>query len=154
MFSVAFNFTKNDIEFWSIKTLSKRLLANHVDFLPIKITSIKVSRNNVDFSIREIISRKIPGKNVNFSNMEIKLKKVRGKNVDISTSEITSKKYVEARRIFWPAKLRRKGTWKWRGNSSKFGLQCIDGISTSNRRQFDVVCPLEFWLASSSSPLL
>ena len=57
------------------------------------------------------------------------------------------KKYVEITWIFWPSKLRRKryvetmwifrsaklhwkSTWKWRWNSSKFGLHRIDVGST------------------------
>ena len=48
--------------------------------------------------------------------------------------------------IFRPSKLHRKSTRKWRGNSSKFGLRRIDVISTSNRRGFDVACPLGYYL--------
>ena len=44
------------------------------------------------------------------------------------------RKKVETTWIFWSAKLHRKSTWKWRGKLSKFALQCIDVISTSNRR--------------------
>ena len=40
-------------------------------------------------------------------------------------------KYVETTWIFRSAKLPRKSLWKWRGNSSKFGLGRIDVISTS-----------------------
>ena len=43
--------------------------------------------------------------------------------------------------IFRSAKLHRKSTWKWRGNSSEFCLRRIDIISTSIRRGFDVECP-------------
>ena len=58
---------------------------------------------------------------------------------------ITSKKYVEITWILRSAKLHQKSTWKWRRNLSKFGLRCIDVISTLNRHRFNVVCPLE-WL--------
>ena len=44
-------------------------------------------------------------------------------------SKLHQKKYVETTRIFQSTKLHRKCTWKWRGNSSKFGLQLIDVIS-------------------------
>ena len=57
-------------------------------------------------------------------------------------SKLHGKKCVETTWIFRSAKLHRKSTWKRRGNSSKFGLRRIDVISTSNRRRFDVVCPL------------
>ena len=57
-------------------------------------------------------------------------------------SKLHRRKYVETTWIFPPAKSHRKSTWKWRGNSLKFGLRRIDVISTSNRRGFDVVCPL------------
>ena len=40
-------------------------------------------------------------------------------------------KYVEKTWIFRSVKLPRKSLWKWRGNSSKFGLGRIDVISTS-----------------------
>ena len=59
------------------------------------------------------------------------------------TSKLHRKKYVETTWIFRSAKLHRKNTWKRRGNSSKFGLRCIDVISTSNQRRFDMVCPLD-----------
>ena len=66
---------------------------------------------------------------------------------------------METRWIFRPAKLVRKkyvgmsGYFDQQnyiekkvhgndGNSSKFGFRSIDVIPTSNRRQFDVVCPL------------
>ena len=57
-------------------------------------------------------------------------------------AKLHRKKYVETTWIFRPSKSHRKGTWKWRGNSSKFGLRRIDVISTSNGRGFDVVCAL------------
>ena len=44
------------------------------------------------------------------------------------------KKYEEPTQIFQSAKLYRKSTWKWRGNSSKFDLRRIDAISTWIRR--------------------
>ena len=56
-------------------------------------------------------------------------------------SKLHRKKYVETTRIFRLAKLHRKSTWKWRGNSSRFGLCRIDVISTLNRRRFDLVYP-------------
>ena len=54
-------------------------------------------------------------------------------------SKLHRKKYVETTRIFRLAKLHRKSTWKWRGNSSRFGLRRIDVISTLNRCRFDLV---------------
>ena len=57
-------------------------------------------------------------------------------------SKLHRQRYVETTSIFRPLKLHRKSTRKWRGNSSKFGLRHIDVISTSNRRGFDMVCPL------------
>ena len=86
-------------------------------------------------------------------------KKYVGKTWIFRPAKLHRKKYVETTWVFWPSKLRRKkyvettwifrsakfyrkSTWKWRGNSSKFGLQRIDVISTWNRRRFDVVCPL------------
>ena len=107
-----------------------------------EITSKKVRGSKVDFSTIEITSKKVRGNDVDFSTIEITSKKVRGNDVDFSTSEITSKKYVGTTWNFRPAKLHRKSTWKRRGNSSKFGLRRIDITSTSNRRRFDVACPL------------
>ena len=98
-----------------------------LNFLPMKIMSKKVSKNNVDISTIEIASKKVRGNNVDFSAIEITSKKVRRNNVDFLTIKITSKKYSEMRYF---------------ENSSKFGLRCIDIISTSNRCGFDVVCPL------------
>ena len=51
------------------------------------------------------------------------------------SAKLRQKKYRETTWIFWSAKLHRKSTWK-------FGLHCIDILSTSNRCGFDVVCPL------------
>ena len=134
MFAVAFNFTKNDIEFLSIKTLSKRLLANHVDFLPIKITSIKVSRNNVDFSIREIISKKY------LEKMSI-----------FRTWKLNWKKYVAKTWIFRPVKLRQKNTWrqgeffdqqnyveKVPENDVEILRNLVSNVSTEYRHRIDV----------------
>ena len=47
-------------------------------------------------------------------------------------------------------KLHQKSMWKWRGNSLKFGLQRIDVISTSNRRRFDMDCPLGIFFLKDS----
>ena len=49
-------------------------------------------------------------------------------------SKLRRKKYVETTKIFQSAKLHRKSTWKWRGNSSKLGLQRIHVILMSNWR--------------------
>ena len=59
-------------------------------------------------------------------------------------SKLHRKEYVETMWIFRPSKLHWKSTPKWRGNSSKFGLRRTDVIPTSNRRGFDVVCPLGY----------
>ena len=125
MFSLACNLTKDDVEFSFIKISSEKVLANNVDYSTNKITLKKVKGNNADLSTSEITS-----------------KKVRGKNVDISTSKITSKKNTWKQRVFLDQQnYVGKGTWKWRRNSSKYCLRCIDIISTSNR-QFNVVYPL------------
>ena len=57
-------------------------------------------------------------------------------------SKLCRKKYVETTWIFSLAKLHRKSTWKWRGNSRKFCPWRMHVISMSNRRPFDVECPL------------
>ena len=57
-------------------------------------------------------------------------------------SKLHREKYVETIWIFRSEKLHWKSTWKQCGNSSKFGLWHIDVLSTSNRRRFDVMCPL------------
>ena len=57
-------------------------------------------------------------------------------------AKLRQKKYLETTWIFRPSKLHQKSTQKWRGNSPKFVLRRIDVISTSNRRGFDMVCPL------------
>ena len=60
-------------------------------------------------------------------------------------SKLHRKKYVETTWNFRPSKLRQKITWKWRGNSSKFGrILRIHVISTSKWRRFNVECPLGF----------
>ena len=107
-------------------------------FRPSNIHWKKVRGNNVDFSIGEIISKNVRGNNVDFSTIEIPSKKdVEGTWI-FRPAKLHRKKYVETTWIFRPSKLHRKSTWKWRGNSSKFGLRCIDVISTSNRRGFDM----------------
>ena len=60
--------------------------------------------------------------------------------MDFSTIEITSKKQtnVGTTSTFQSPKLHQKSTWKWRRDSSKFGLPRIDVQSTLYRRQFDV----------------
>ena len=68
-----------------------------------------------------------------------------------SMSKITSifcslilrrRKDVETTWIFRPSKLHRKNTSKRSGNTLIFSFRRIDTISTSNRRQFHVLCPL------------
>ena len=120
-------------------------------------TALKKVRGNL-LTI-EITSNRVRGNNVNFLTIEITSKKVRGDNVDFWPSKSLRKTCVEITWIFRPRKLHRKNyvetTWifltsklheestrKWRGNSSKFGLQRINVISMSNRCGFDVVCPL------------
>ena len=142
MFSLDCNLTKNDVKFLSVKISPKKIGVNNVGFSTIKITSKKVSRNNVDFSTREITSKKKHGNNVDFLTIELCLKKYVEKTLIFRLLNLRREKYVETTWIFRSAKLHRKSTWKWRGNSSKFDLRRIDVIPTSNRRGFDVVCPL------------
>ena len=131
-----------NVDFSTIKITSKKLRGNNEDFLTIEITLKKVRGNNVHFSTIKITSKKLCGNNVDFLTIEITFKKVRGNNVHFSTREITSKKSnVGTTWIFWSSKLRRKSTWTRRGNSSKFGFQGINVISTSNRHWFNVVFP-------------
>ena len=54
-------------------------------------------------------------------------------------AKLRQKKYVERTWIFRLTKLHQRSMWKWRANSSKFGLSNIDVISTSNRHGFDMV---------------
>ena len=125
MFSLAFNFTKSDVEFLPNEISSKKVCANNVDFSTIEIISKKVRRKNVDisisedFSTSEITPEKVRGNNLDFLTIEIMSKKNRGNNVDLSI--ITSKKYVEITLKFVEIWFRR-----------------IDVISTLNRRRFDV----------------
>ena len=88
-------------------------------------------------------------------------KKVRVNNVDFSTNEITPKKKVERGEFLNHRNYIEKSTWKWCGKSLKFGLQCIDVISTWNRCWFHVVCPLggnlfitKHWESHGFSPTL
>ena len=83
----------------------------------------KVSRN---ISMKEITSKKARGSKVDFSTIKITSKKVHGNDMDFSISKITSQKYM-------------KMTWKFVEIWSSNGLHVI---STSNRRRFDVECPL------------
>ena len=78
------------------------------------------------------------------------------KKIWMHASKSHPKKYVEATWIFRSAKLHRKGTWKWRGNSSKFGLRRIDVIPSSNRLEVPVGQPLycKFNLRGSGSEWL
>ena len=99
-----------------------------VDLSPIKITSNKLHLNNVDFLLIDITSNK-----------------VRWNDVDFPLIKITSKKYVETTWIFHPSKLHRENTSKRCGNLSIFSFRRIHVISTSNRRRFDVLCPLGKW---------
>ena len=75
---------------------------------------------------------------------KIALKKIRHNDVHILFIEITSK-YARRNDVkFSPFKITPKITplSKQRKSSSIFFFQCIDVISTANRRQFDVLCPL------------
>ena len=132
----------NNVHFLTIEITLKRVCGKNVDFSTIEITSKKLRGNNEDFSTIKITSKKLCGNNVDFLTIEITFKKVRGNNVHFSMREITSKKSnVGTTWIFWSSKLRRKSTWTRRGNSSKFGFQGINVISTSNRHRFNVVFP-------------
>ena len=132
----------------------KKVSRHTVDNLTKEITSKKVRRNNMDFLTIEITQKKVRGNNADFSTIEITLKKVRGNNVHFWPSKLHRKKYVETTRIFWSAKLHQKSMLKWRGNSSKFGVRCIDVISTSNRRWFNMKCPLGWNKTSSATPIV
>ena len=96
-----------------------------MDFLSSRITRTKVHRNDVHFSAIEITSKKTCRNNVDFLIIKITLEKVHGKHLDFLAIAITS-----------------KSTWKRRGNSSKFGLQRIKVILTTNARVLKVVRPL------------
>ena len=54
--------------------------------------------------------------------------------------KLRRKKYMETTWIFRSEKLHRKSTWKWSGNSSKFGVRRIDVICSWNWRRFNVEC--------------
>ena len=58
MFLLAYNLIKNDVEFFSIEILLKKVRVKNVDFLTVKITSKKVCGSDVDFSTSEITSKK------------------------------------------------------------------------------------------------
>ena len=73
-------------------------------------------------------------------------KKVHRNNVDLSLIKITSSKYVETTSLFHPSKLHQKSTSKSCWKLSIFSLQRTDIISPSNRRRFNVVCPLGLYL--------
>ena len=150
--------SRNTVDISTQETTSKKVRGNNVDFSTIEISSKKVHGSKMDFSTFEITSKKVRGSKVDFSTFEITSKKVHGSKVDFSTFEITSEKYVKTTWIFWPSKLHQKkyvettwifrsaklhgkSTWKWRGNSSEFGLRRINIISTSIRRGFDLECP-------------
>ena len=138
----------------------KKVHGNNVDFFTIKITSKKSTwkqrgfsdhRNYVEKSRwkkRGLFDKwnyieKLSGNNVDFSTVGITSKKLRGNNDDFSTIKITSKKvYLETTWIFRSAKLHRKSTWGWPGNSSNIELRRIDVMSTSNPRRFDMESPL------------
>ena len=70
---------------------------------------------------------------VEFLPIEITSKNVWGKNMELRPAKLYLKKYVEKTWIFWSVKLHRKGTWKWRGNSSKFCHRHIDVILIRRR---------------------
>ena len=126
------------MDFSTIEITSKKVRGNNVDFLTIEITSKNVRGNNVDFSAIEIAFKKVRENNMDFLTIEITSKKVRGNNVDLSVIEITpKKKYVKTTWIFRSVKLHQKSTWKRHGNSSKFGLPCIDVISWCARWGLD-----------------
>ena len=122
---ISLQLTKNDIEFLPIKITLRKVNKNNVHISTRQITSKKVRGNNVDFWTSEITAIKARGNNVDFSTIEITSKRVGGNNVDFSTIEITSKKYVQMTRKFVEI---------W---SSMYQINI-----TSNRRGFDVVCPL------------
>ena len=88
-----------------------------------EITLKKVQWKQRRFFDHRNYIKKSTWKQRGFSTIKITSKKVRGNDLGFSIGEITSKKYV-------------KMTWKF------VGLRRIDVISMSNRRRFDVVCPL------------
>ena len=137
---ISVQLSNNDVEF--SKILPKNVSANKVNYSTIKITSKLISRNTIDISTKEITSKKVrktrwicqPWKSLQKTYVET--------TWIFWPSKLHWKKYVKTKWIFRPSKLRRKRMWKRHGSSSKFGLQLIDVISTSNQRWFDVACPL------------
>ena len=82
MFSLACNLTKNNVEFFPIEILSKKVRGNNADFSSIKITSKKGRGKNVGIPTSEITSKKVRGNNLHFLITEIAWKKVRRNHVD------------------------------------------------------------------------
>ena len=74
-------------------------------------------------------------------SIEIASKKIHWSNGYLSFSEITSKKMRRNEVKNYIKNLPRND-----GNSMIFSFRCIDVILTSNRRWFDVVCPLRTFL--------
>ena len=112
------------MDIWTREITYKKVRGINVDFSTRKIILQNGRGKKVDFLTMVITSKKVCGNDMGFLTSEITLKKVRGNDVSFLTQEITSKK------------------WKWRINSSKFGLRCIEVISTSNRCGLHLVCLL------------
>ena len=129
MFSLACNLTKSDVEFLPVEISSKKVRANNVDFPAIKITQKKLHQK------RYVETTWI------FRPAKLHRKKYVKMTWSFGPSKFHRKKYMEMTWIFQSVKFHRKCMWKWRWNSSKFGHQRIDVISTWNRHRFDVVCP-------------
>ena len=104
-----------------------------------EITYKKVRGINVDFSNRKIITKNGRAKKVDFLTMEITSKKVCGNDMDFLTSEITPKKVLGNDVGFL---IQESTSKKYVEMTSKFGLRCIEVISTLNRHGLNLVCPL------------
>ena len=128
--------------FLSIEIRLKKERQKDINLLLIKITSNKVRWNEVDFCSSKLLQTK------HFEMMSIFCPSIlrRRKYIKMTSifhsSKLCQIKYVKTTSIFDPSKLYLRSTLKWRGNLSIFSAWCIGVISPSNRRRFDVVCPL------------
>ena len=105
------NYVETSWIFWPTKLHIKKYMKTTWIFQPSKFYLKKYVETMWIF--RPSILRKC----VDFLISEITLKKNPGNDVNFSISKIM---------------------WKWRGNLSKFGIQCVDVISISNRFYIDV----------------
>ena len=116
MFSLACNLTKNDVKFFPVEISSKkgtckqRGLFDHQNYIE------KSTWKQQAFFDQQNYTEKSTWKRRGFFDNRNYFKKVRGNDAD-----------------FLITKSHRKSTWKWHGNSPKFGLRRIDVISKWNR---------------------